>query len=78
MESVTATLDGNPLPVTLDGLNASFSIPETVEGSHEVVVTVDRGTIAPTVRLTRTFTVDTTPPTATIVEPTGPVLPSGR
>ena len=77
VESVSAVLDGNALPVTLEGLNASFSVPETVEGSHEVVVTVDRGTIAPTVRLTREFTVDTTPPTATIVEPTGPVLPVG-
>lgn len=75
--AVEATLDGNSLLVALDGLNASFQVPATTDGPHEIVVTVDRGTIAPTVRLTREFTVDTTPPTATIVEPTGPVLPIG-
>lgn len=75
--TVTATLDGEALAVNIDNLTASFEIPETTDGDHQLEVIVDRGSLAPAVSLTRDFSVDTKPPVATVIEPTGPVLPVG-
>lgn len=75
--AVTATLDGGPLPVTISGLNAAVDVPETADGEHQLEVIVDRGTLAPNVKVSRVFSVDTTAPIATILEPVGPVRPVG-
>jgi len=76
--SVAAALDGVPLAVAVGDRSATLHLPETTDGQHEVTITVDRGTIAPAVSMSRRFLVDTTAPAIEVVEPSGPVLPVGE
>ena len=75
VESVTVTLNGNDLPVDITDLTAAIPLGDLGDGDYELVAEVDRGSLAQTVRMERSFSVDATPPSAEILEPTGPVPP---
>ena len=75
VETVRVTLNGDDLAVDLTDLSASVTLGGLGDGEYALVAEVDRGSLAPTVRLEQTFSVDATPPSAEILEPTGPVPP---
>ncbi len=75
VQAVSVTLNGNDLPVDVTDLVADVPLGELGDGVYTLVAEVDRGSLAPTVRLERAFSVDATPPSAEILEPTGPVPP---
>jgi hypothetical protein len=75
VQAVSVTLNGNDLPVDVADLTADVALGELGDGVYALVAEVDRGSLAPTVRLERAFSVDATPPSAEILEPTGPVSP---
>lgn len=75
VEEVRVTLNGNELPVTVTDLTTAIPLGELGGGDYAVVAEVDRGALAPTVRLERAFTIDATPPSAEVLEPTVAVPP---
>jgi hypothetical protein len=75
VESVRATLNGDDLAVDVTDLSAIVALGDLSDGQYALAVEVDRGSLAPTVALQRAFSVDATPPSAEILEPTGPVPP---
>ena len=75
VRDVIVTLNGDPVPVELTDLTAAVPLMNLSDGEYALVAQVDRGALAPTVRLERTFAIDATPPSAEILEPTGPVPP---
>ena len=75
VEAVNVTLNGNALPVEITDLTAAIPLGDLGDGAYALIAEVDRGSLAPTVRLDRSFTVDATPPSAQVLEPTGPVPP---
>jgi hypothetical protein len=75
VESVRATLNGDDLTVDVTDLSAVVALGDLSDGHYALAVEVDRGSLAPTVSLERAFSVDATPPSAEILEPTGPLPP---
>ncbi|WP_298268831.1 Ig-like domain-containing protein [Geobacter sp.] len=70
--TVTATVNGKPLPVTASGTSFSFALPLTVEGPYAVAVTASDATGATSV-VKRNVTGDRTPPLLLVTSPTVPV-----
>lgn len=67
----TATLDGRPVPVTIDGDTVDVTPGPLADGPHTIVVRAGGA------KVIRTFTVDTTPPTLKVDAPsTAPSLRS--
>jgi len=67
----TATLDGRPVAVTIDGNMLDVAPGPLADGPHTIVIKAGGA------KLIRTFTVDTTPPTLTVDAPkTAPSLRS--
>ena len=75
VEDVRITLNGDDLTVAVTDLTASVPLGDLGDGDYAVVAEVDRGALAPTVRVEGGFSVDATPPSAQVLEPTGPVPP---
>lgn len=76
VQSVLVSLNGQNLSVEVDGLGASAILGRLSEGEHRIVAEVDRGSLSPSVRLERSFVVDTTAPHIDVLEPLGPVAPN--
>lgn len=75
VEAVRVTLNGRALTVEGTDHNALVPLGDLGHGEYSLAVEVDRGSLAPTVRLERMFTVDATPPSVEILEPVEPVPP---
>ena len=78
VQTVTVTLNDEEVPVELGDLTASAQLGDLADGDYSVVAEVDRGRMAPTVRLERAFRVDATPPSAQLLDPSGPVPPNDQ
>ena len=76
VETVTVTLNDEELSVDLVDRTAAARLGDLLDGDYSVVVEVDRGPMAATVRLERSFRVDATPPSSELLEPSGPVPPN--
>lgn len=76
VQSVLVSLNGRSLPVEVDSLGASAILGQLAEGEHQIIAEVDRGSLAPTVHVERSFIVDTTAPHIEVLEPRGPVAPN--
>jgi hypothetical protein len=75
IESVVATINRQVLPVSVQDLTATVTIGTLNDGEQVFVAEVDRGALASSVRIERTFTVDATSPSLDVLGPTGPVPP---
>jgi hypothetical protein len=75
VDTVRASLNGRPLTVDVTDFTAVAPLGDLGDGEYSLAVEVDRGSLAPTVSLQRVFRVDATPPSAEVLEPTGPVPP---
>jgi hypothetical protein len=73
VETITARLDDDEIPVARTERGAMVELGELRDGPHVVSVSVDRGSLLPAVSTERRFVVDSTPPEITIVSPMGPV-----
>ena len=69
--TVTATVNGKPLPVTASGTGFSFALPLAVEGPYAVAVTASDASGAVSV-VKRNVTGDRTPPLLLITSPAVP------
>lgn len=76
VQSIVFSLNGQSLPVNVDGLGASALLGDLADGVHRITAEVDRGSLSPSVRIERSFLVDTTPPLIEVLEPVGPVAPN--
>jgi hypothetical protein len=76
VQTVTVTLNGDDLPVDLSDGTAAVRFGDLTGGDYALVAEVDRGSLAPTVRLERSFIIDSTPPSAEVLDPLGPVPPN--
>jgi hypothetical protein len=73
VETIVARLDGREAQVNrIDG-GATINLGEPSDGAHVLSLSVDRGPLAPPVAIERRFSVDTTPPTVTVISPSGSV-----
>ncbi|MFC1759865.1 hypothetical protein ACFL2H_14045, partial [Planctomycetota bacterium] len=66
-----ATIDGNPFPIHVSGRTASIMLPELEEGTHTLAFPANALSAVDGVASTeviRTFVIDNTPPTATVVD----------
>lgn len=76
VRSVVVLLDGRTVPVIMSGLEASASLGSLTDGEHKIRAEVARGSLSRTVRLDRTFVVDSTAPVVEILDPLDPVAPN--
>ena len=77
VKSVLVHLNGTQVPVDVSGLEARASLGTLSDGGQQLVAEVDRGPLAPPVRVERSFFVDTVAPQLEVIEPLGPVPPAG-
>jgi len=75
VETVNASINGEDLQVLVDDLTATLALGNLGGGDHVFVAEIDRGALAPTVRIEATFTIDALPPSLEVLDPTGPVPP---
>jgi hypothetical protein len=73
-EDLMVTLDGSPLPMTpaADG-TLTATLTGLTDGEHSLEAVLTRSFPFGALEATRTFTLDTTPPTVTVLSPTDPV-----
>jgi hypothetical protein len=75
VEEVRVTLNDDELPAEITGLTSVVPLGDLGDGDYVFAAEIDRGALAPTVRLERTFSIDATPPSAEVLEPIEPVPP---
>lgn len=74
IEALTVTLDGSPLAMTQTADGAlTATLTGLADGEHKVEAVLTRSFPFGALEATRTFTLDTTAPTVTVLSPTDPV-----
>lgn len=78
LSALTVTVDGTPARTSRSGDSLAVALGALGDGTHTVAVNSARSFGLPALTASRSFTVDTTPPTLDVAVPTGAVRISDR